>query len=91
MNYMNENENQMVNEISKTPYLVWAIIVTIACSLPLGIAAIVYAVKIGQLQKDGFYEEAKAAARKSRNFSIAAAVVALALLGFAFFLMGANY
>lgn len=58
--------------VNQTPYLVWSILVTIFCCLPLGIPAIVFAAKIS-----GESDAAKAmdAARKSKMFSIIGAVV----------------
>ena len=83
----NMQTNQQPNirpfkEINSTPYLVWAIVVTLLLCLPLGIPAIVYATKIDRLQDYGKYQEAYDAARKSKNFSIAAGCVGIAVLIF---------
>lgn len=62
--------------------LVWAILATIFCSipcvivcLPCGIVSIVKSCKVNSLAEQGFYDEAKSAARKSRIWAIVTAVV----------------
>ena len=71
------NYGQPQQQISGTPYMVFAIITTLLCCLPLGIAAIVYASKIGSLQKAGDYAGAQEAAKKARLFTILSAVIGL--------------
>lgn len=73
--YGQPNYGQPVKPISSTPYLVFSILATICCCLPLGIAAIVYASKINSLQSIGDYEGARDAAKKARIFSISSAVI----------------
>lgn len=59
--------------------MVWAIICTLLCCLPLGIASIVYATKVDGLYAAGNYEAAKNASEQSKKFSkwgmISAAVI----------------
>ena len=57
--------------------LVWAILSTVFCCLPFGIAAIVQASKVDSLWNEEKYDEACAAAKSAGNWSIAAAVSAL--------------
>jgi hypothetical protein len=57
-------------------YLVWAIITTILCFWPLGIPAIINAVKVDRLWLSGDPEGAMEAARKAKKWSIAAAIAA---------------
>ncbi len=59
--------------------LVWAILCTIFCCLPLGIVAIVYAAKVDGLYNSGNYEEAQAASDKARKFSIYGALAGVAV------------
>lgn len=67
-----QDPNEMINT---TPYLVFAILSTICCCIPLGIPAIVFASKIGSAQQMGRMEEARNCANKAKIFSIIAAVV----------------
>ncbi len=59
--------------------LVWAILCTVLCCLPLGIVAIVYAAKVDSLYNSGAYEEAQAASDKARKFSIYGAIAGVAV------------
>ncbi len=63
--------------VSNTAYLVWSIIVTLLCCLPLGIPAIVYAAKINTLSDAGDYMGAQDAAKKSKTWIIVAGVAGL--------------
>ena len=53
--------------------LVWAILATIFCCLPLGIVAIVKASKVQGLWFSGQYAEAQQAAADAKKFSIISA------------------
>ncbi len=59
-------------------YLVWAILVTIMCCLPLGIVSIVYSTKVSGLWAQGRYAEAQTAADNAKKWAIIAAVVGVA-------------
>lgn len=76
-NYNQPNYGQGDKPINGTPYMVFAILSTLFCCLPLGIASIVFASKINTLQKIGDYEGAKAAAKKAKTFIIIGAVIGL--------------
>ena len=68
----------MENQISKPDNnLVWAILSTILCCLPLGIVSIVYAAKVDGLYASGNYAGAKDAADKAKQYAIIGAVVGL--------------
>lgn len=71
--------NQPVKQISGTPYLIFSILVTLCCCLPLGIASIIYASKINSLQKMGDYAGAKDAAKKAKILIIVGAIGGLIL------------
>lgn len=70
------NNGNMSGEkpISGTPYMIFSILCTLLCCLPLGIVGIVYAAKINSLQKVGDYAGAKEAAKKAKLFTIIGAV-----------------
>ena len=80
--------NTMPGAVTKsTPYLVWSILVTIFCCLPLGIPAIVFAAKIDNCNAQGDFAGAAENARKSKNFMIWGAVlsVVFTIIYFVFF------
>jgi hypothetical protein len=55
-------------------YLVWAILVTIMCCLPLGIVSIVYSAKVSGLWVQGRYAEAQTAADNAKKWAIIGAI-----------------
>jgi len=55
-------------------YLVWAVLTTVLCCLPLGIAAIVQSNKVSGLWAQGRYAEAQRAADQAKNLAIWAAI-----------------
>lgn len=61
--------------INHTTYLVFAILTTVLCCMPLGIPAIVFAAQINGAQAAGNYEQAEACAKKVKLFTILAAVL----------------
>ena len=56
-------------------YLVWAILSTVLCCLPLGIVSIVYSTKVSGLWAQGRYGEAQAASDNAKKWAIISAVV----------------
>lgn len=58
--------------------LVWAILSTIFCCLPFGIASIVYAAQVDGLYSRGEYAAAQAASDKALKFAKISAIVAVA-------------
>ena len=76
MNYQQTNGQQggTGKPINGTPYLVFSILTTLCCCLPLGIAAIVFSSKINSLQNSGDYAGAQAAAKKAKILCIVGAV-----------------
>lgn len=73
----NNSSGQGGQPVNSTPYVVFAILTTVLCCLPLGIASIVYASKINSLQNAGDYAGAQQAAKKAKTFAIIGAVVGL--------------
>lgn len=60
--------------------LVWAILSTLFCCLPLGIVSIVFAAQVNTKYQAGDYAGAVEASRKAKNFAIGAAAVGVVVL-----------
>jgi hypothetical protein len=58
-------------------YLVWSILVTLFCCLPLGIVAIVKSSQVNGLWAQGRYAEAQAAADSAKKFVIWSVVIGI--------------
>lgn len=58
-------------------YLIWAILSTVLCCLPLGVASIVFANRVNSRWNAGDVAGAHDASTKAKNFAIASAVVGL--------------
>jgi Interferon-induced transmembrane protein len=56
-------------------YLVWAILTTVLCCLPLGIVSIVYSTRVSGLWAQGRYGEAQAASDNAKKWAIISAIV----------------
>ncbi|MCI9074566.1 MAG: zinc-ribbon domain-containing protein [Dorea sp.] len=69
--------SQPVKPINGTPYLIFSILSTICCCLPLGIVSIIFASKIDSLQRIGDYAGAENAAKKAKIFMIVGAVLGI--------------
>lgn len=61
-------------------YLVWAILTTIFCCLPLGVVSIVFAAQVDGKYASGDYAGALSASKAAKNWAIAAVVTALVLV-----------
>jgi hypothetical protein len=59
-------------------YLVWAILVTVLCCLPLGIVSIVYSTRVSGLWAQGRYAEAQSASDNAKKWAIIAAIAGAA-------------
>ncbi|MFL6100653.1 MAG: CD225/dispanin family protein [Actinomycetales bacterium] len=57
-------------------YLVWAILSTVLCCLPLGVASIVFAAQVNNKWAMGDVAGAQVASRRARQFAIASAISA---------------
>ncbi len=55
-------------------YLVWAILTTVLCCLPLGIVSLVYSTKVSGLWTQGRYDEAQAASNNAKKWAIISAI-----------------
>ena len=73
-------------------YLVWAILSTIFCCLPFGIASIVFAAQVNGKFASGDVAGAQASSEKAKRFAIIAAIVGVIVNGiyFAFVLPNLN-
>jgi hypothetical protein len=58
-------------------HLVWAILSTIFCCLPLGIASIVFASQVNSKWQVGDYAGAQDSSRKAKNFALWSTIVGL--------------
>ena len=58
-------------------YLVWAILATVLCFWPLGIASIVFSTQVNSKWARGDVEGAAASSHKAKTFAIVTAVVGL--------------
>lgn len=58
-------------------HMVWAVLSTICCCLPLGIVAIIKANEVSGLYYRGLYDEAYLAAEDAKKWSLAALIVGL--------------
>jgi ABC-type Fe3+ transport system permease subunit len=56
-------------------HLVWAILCTVLCCLPIGIVSLVYSNKVSGLWTQGRYAEAQAAADDAKKWAIIGAIV----------------
>lgn len=68
--------------------LVWAILSTLLCCLPLGVVSIIYSSKVSGLWLQGRYAEAQAAADNAKKWAIwsaVAGVVGLIIYGILIF------
>ena len=55
--------------------LVWAILTTLFCCMPLGIVSIVYAAKVDGLRAAGNIAAARDAADSARNWALVSAII----------------
>ncbi|MBB1062150.1 CD225/dispanin family protein [Marilutibacter spongiae] len=55
--------------------LVWAILTTLFCCMPLGIVSIVYAARVDGLRAAGDIAGARSAADSARNWALASAII----------------
>jgi len=61
-------------------YLVWSILTTVFCCLPLGIVSIVFAAQVNSKWAAGDYAGAQASSTKARQFAMWSAIVGAAII-----------
>lgn len=71
-------------------YLVFAIISTVLCCLPLGIVSIIHSTKVDNLWNAGQYTEARTASNQARQFAIYSAIAAAVVWAIYFALFAAS-
>ena len=90
------NNPQPFNPYNNMPpkpdsYLVWAILATLFCCLPLGVVSIVYAAKVDSLYSQGLYQQALQASQNAKKWAMWSAlscVILSALYLFFVFCLG---
>lgn len=65
----------MENQKNPSNNLVWAILCTVLCCLPLGVASIVYATKVDGLYNSGDYAGAQKAADNAKKYAMIGAII----------------
>lgn len=73
----NQNQPMFQPGIPPSSNLVWAILTTILCCLPLGIVSIVYASQVDSEWNRGNYENAYRKSKIARNWAIASAATGI--------------
>jgi heme/copper-type cytochrome/quinol oxidase subunit 2 len=70
---------EVTNNPNQPPdnYLVWAILSTVCCCLPLGIVSIIKSSNVNTLWAQGLYEQAHKSAADAKKFAIISAVVSV--------------
>ena len=66
--------------------MLWGILCTVFCCLPLGIIAIVFSNKVNTLYDSGDYSGAQEAADKAKKYAVMGAICGLVFIGLAFIL-----
>ncbi|MCT8339485.1 CD225/dispanin family protein [Luteirhabdus pelagi] len=69
-------------------HLVWAILSTVLCCLPLGIVSIIKSTKVNEHYAAGHYDEAQKASEEAKKWAIWSAVAAIAVWVIYFILIG---
>ena len=83
----NQSRNRSYEPAHKPDnYMVWAILSTVMCCIPLGIVSIVYSSKVDSLWYNGEYEEAEKAAAKAKNWALASLISAVILVALYIFI-----
>lgn len=79
------------NNVKPESYMLWAILSTLFCCLPLGIVAIINAAKVDSLYSQGEHEAAEEASEKAKKYSKYGAIcgVVIMVLYVIMFAMGA--
>ena len=75
--YYRPNYAQGQRPMRPDNYLVWAILCTILCCLPLGIVSIIYSSKVDGLYNSGDYAGAEDASKKAKNYAMWGAIISV--------------
>ena len=77
LSYYQPNYAQGQRPMRPDNYLVWAILCTILCCLPLGIVSIIYSSKVDGLYNSGDYAGAEDASKKAKNYAMWGAIISV--------------
>ncbi len=77
----------MANETKPDSYMVWAILCTVLCCLPLGVVSIIYAAKVDGLYKAGDYQGAIDASNNAKKYATYGAIGGI-VIGVIYFIIG---
>jgi hypothetical protein len=61
-------------------YLVWAIVTTLLCCLPLGVVSIIFAAQVDSKWNAGDYQGAMDASNNARTWAMASAIVGVLVI-----------
>lgn len=84
--YQQSYQPQQPNMPKPDNNMVWAILTTLLCCLPLGIVSIVNASKVNSLYYNGNYNGAVDAANNAKNFAIYSAICGIVGFVISFFI-----
>lgn len=70
--YSSQSQKPPLGHQKPDNMLVWSILATVLCCLPLGIVAIIYSNKVDPLWNEGKYEEAEKAAASAKMYCLIA-------------------
>ena len=70
----------MTNQVKPDNHLVWAILTTLLCCLPLGIVSIIKATEVDSLWAQGRYDEANRASAEAKKWALIGAGLAAAAI-----------
>jgi hypothetical protein len=62
-------------------YLVWSILSTLFCCLPLGVVSIVFAAQVNGKYASGDFAGAQDSSNKAKQFAIASAIAGVVVIG----------
>lgn len=76
---MENNDNIRPGDVSTPPenYLVWAILCTVLCCLPLGIVSIIKSTEVNKLWAQGDYAGAQKASADAKKYATWGAIAAV--------------
>ena len=89
-NVQHLHSNVNAPAIKPDNYLVFAIISTVICCLPLGIVSIIHSTKVDNLWNSGQYEQAKTASNQAKQFAIYSAIAGVVVWGIYFIMVAAG-
>ena len=86
-NTFNNQQQAQQRPLCPPTNLVWGILVTVLCCMPLGIVSIIKAAEVERYYYTGFYDEALRASNSAKNWALAGAIITLVFLFLYFILL----